>query len=232
MKVIGMIGGTSWESTKEYYRILNETVAQVKGGYHSAQILLYSVDFQEIRNLSDIHNWQGLARMLIEIGRKLETAGADLLLLCANTLHKVYDEVQEVLDIPLLHIADALAKEIEKTGLTTIGLLGTKTTMQDEFYRGRLKVKFNLNTVVPDKDDQQIVSDIIFNELTKGKILVESRQELIDISEKTHSQRSSGNCTGLYRVTSTNSIFRPESSCFRYPVDPCSGSSQFCLREN
>jgi aspartate racemase len=200
MKVIGLIGGTSWESTKEYYKILNETVSRVKGGYHSAQILLYSVDFQEIRDLSESDNWPGLARMLIEIGRKLEAAGADLLLLCANTLHKVYEEVQETLNIPVLHIANALAKEVEEMGLSTIGLLGTKTTMQEEFYRGRLKNKFNLNTLVPELADQQIISDIIFKELTKGKILVGSRQRLINISEKLIAKGAQGivlGCTEL-----------------------------------
>ncbi|MFC1887253.1 aspartate/glutamate racemase family protein [Candidatus Cloacimonadota bacterium] len=184
MKTIGLIGGTTWESTKEYYQIINEAVQLSAGGYHSAKILLYSVDFQEIRTLSEMDDWDSLAKMFVSIGRKLEAAGAEILLLCANTLHKVYDDVQRQLNIPVLHIADVLAKEVEKTGLKTLGLLGTRITMESDFYISRLKDRFGIETIVPDKAGREIVNTIIFDELAKGIIRHESRQKLIEISEE------------------------------------------------
>jgi len=177
-----MIGGTSWESTSEYYRIINEAVRLKKRGSHSAKILLYSVDFATIRSLSDNDDWDSIAEMLITIGKKLESAGADLLLLCANTLHKVYDPVQKELKIPVLHIADVLAKEIKKIGFTKVGLLGTRITMESEFYRKRLKERYKIITVVPDVSQRGVVSEIIFGELIRGKILDSSRETLKSIS--------------------------------------------------
>jgi amino-acid racemase len=208
MKTIGLIGGTTWESTKEYYRIINEAVQSEKGGYNSARILLYSVNFQEIRTLSSTGDWAAISKMFVSIGRKLETAGADLLLLCANTLHKVYEEVQEQLNIPVIHIADTLADEVLKTNISTLGLLGTRITMESKFYISRLKEKFNINIIIPEPADRKIINDIIFNELAKGIIKSSSRKKLIIISEALILKGAEGIVLGC---TELSLILKPES---------------------
>jgi len=200
MKIIGLIGGTTWESTKEYYRIINETVHMAKGGDHSAKLLLYSVDFHEIRELSKNNDWNSIADLLISKGKKLENSGAELLLICANTLHKVYDNVQKELRIPIIHIVDVLAKEIKKTGFSKIGLLGTKITMESSFYRSRLKDRFSIETITPEEDEREIISQIIFQELAKGTIMDSSRIKLLSIINKMTEKGAQGivlGCTEL-----------------------------------
>jgi aspartate racemase len=171
MKTIGLIGGVSWESTKEYYRIINETVRHRMGKSHSAEILLYSLDFQVIRD----SNWQQICKLLTNKAILLEKAGADCILICANTLHKVYNEVQDSVSIPILHIADPLGKAIKQEGFHKVGLLGTKTTMEEDFYQKRLKEKFYIDVLIPPKEEREMVHKIIFNELVTGKIKKYSR---------------------------------------------------------
>src|SRR5712692_5415469 len=167
MKTLGLIGGTTWHSTVDYYRTINELVNARLGGHHSAKLLLYSVDFEELQPPSDPSGWPRIAGALNEIARKLEGAGADCIVLCANTPHLVADAVQKDLRIPLVHIAEATAKAIASKGLPTIGLLGTRFTMEHPFFKERLS-RVGIETVVPDEADREFVHRSIFGELGKG----------------------------------------------------------------
>lgn len=172
--LIGMIGGMSWESSAEYYRLANELVRARLGGLHSARVLLASVDFAEIEQLQVTGRWDEAARLLADIAKGLEAAGAELLLLCTNTMHKVADQVQDAVSIPLLHLADAAAAAVIRAGLGTIGLLGTAFTMEQDFYRDRLAAH-GLRVLVPDPDDRADVHRIIYDELCQGVVREESR---------------------------------------------------------
>ena len=196
MKTIGLIGGVSWESTKEYYRIINETVRHRMGKFHSAKILLYSLDFQEIRN----SNWQQIGKLLTEKAILLEKAGADCVLICANTLHKVYIAVQNSVSIPVLHIADPLGKAIKQEGFHKVGLLGTKTTMEDDFYQKRLKEKFNIDVLVPPEEERELVHKIIFNDLVTGKIKKYSREIYYSIMYEMIEQGAEGIILGCTEI--------------------------------
>ncbi|HUV09212.1 MAG TPA: aspartate/glutamate racemase family protein [Spirochaetia bacterium] len=176
MKVIGLLGGMSWESSLEYYRIINRIVREKLGGLHSAECILDSVDFQGIEKLQHAGDWEELERIMIIHARRLEQAGADVLLVCSNTMHLLADRIQEKLGIPLLHIADATAVEIKADGIVRVGLLGTKFTMNEPFYRGRLEEKFGLEVLVPGEDEQESVHGIIYNELCLGRIEDSSRE--------------------------------------------------------
>ena len=175
MKVIGLLGGMSWESSLEYYRIINETVKQRLGGLHSAKCILYSVDFQHIETLQHEGNWDELTKIMIESALNLEKAGADMVLICTNTMHKMANEVKSAIKVPLLHIADAAAKKVREKNLKKVGLLGTKYTMEQDFYKGRIKEKYNIDVLIPDPDEREIVHDVIFNELCLGQVKKESR---------------------------------------------------------
>ena len=177
MKVIGLLGGMSWESSLEYYRILNEIVKERLGGLHSAKCILYSVDFEEIENLQHQGKWDELTKIMIESAQNLEKAGADMVLICTNTMHKMANEVQKELKIPLLHIADAAAQKVKEMNLKKVGLLGTKYTMEQDFYKGRIKKKYDIDVIIPDLDEREIVHDVIFNELCLGKIKEESKEQ-------------------------------------------------------
>jgi len=183
MKTIGLIGGMSWESSLEYYRIINEVIREKLGGYHSARILMYSFDFSEIAELPDKGCWDEVAALIIGAARKLEKAGADVLLICTNTMHKVADEVQENIGIPLLHIADAAAEQIKARGLKKTGLLGTRFTMEDDFYKERLAEKHGLETIVPGEQERRIVNNVIYNELCCGQIRESSKKEFCKITQ-------------------------------------------------
>lgn len=165
----------SWESSVEYYRIINERVKEKLGGFHSAKSLMYSVDFDEIEMLQRKGDWQGLARIMIDAAKRLEAGGADFIVICTNTMHKVADEVSRNTGIPLLHIADATAERIKKADFKKVGLLGTKFTMEEDFYKGRLAEKFGLKTIIPAEADRQFVHDVIYNELCLGQIKDESK---------------------------------------------------------
>jgi len=175
MKTIGLLGGMSWESTLCYYRAINEGVKNILGGLHSAEIVMYSVDFDPIEKRQQEGDWGGTARILSEAAKRIESAGADFLLICTNTMHKVAPQIQEAIKIPILHIADATAEVLLQNGIKTVGLLGTTFTMEQDFYKGRLGDKYGLEVLVPNKKDRQIVHKIIFQELCLGKIRADSK---------------------------------------------------------
>lgn len=181
MKTIGLIGGMSWESTVEYYREINEGIKQNLGGLHSAKISMYSVDFAPIETLQHSGDWQATGNILAEAAVSVEKGGADFFLICTNTMHKVAEQVESVVDIPLLHIADATAEELQRNSVSKVGLLGTGFTMEKDFYKGRLSSKYHIEVVIPEEDDRKIVHDIIYQELCLGKIKEESRQEYLRI---------------------------------------------------
>jgi len=181
MKTIGLIGGMSWESSSKYYRIINETVREKLGGLHSAKSLMYSVDFDEIESLMQRGEWEELARLMVAAAQKLENGGADFILICTNTIHKTAEDVQKNIGVPLLHIADATAEKIKESGFDKIGLLGTRVTMEDTFYKGRLIDKYGLEVIIPEEADREIVNRVIFEELCLGIIEDFSKEQYIRI---------------------------------------------------
>lgn len=181
MKTIGLIGGMSWESTVPYYQIINREVARRLGGWHSARIVLYSLDFQEIEALQSCEDWDEMARLLIDAGQRVEDAGADLLLICTNTMHRVADQVAEAVSIPLLHIADAVAVRLAAAGHRTAGLLGTNFTMTQPFYRERLSSAHGIDTLIPPAADRDIIHRVIYSELCLGRFEGSSRREFLRI---------------------------------------------------
>jgi aspartate racemase len=175
MRTIGLIGGMSWESTVPYYRVINETVRDRLGGLHSARIILYSVDFHDIEHLQRTNDWPEAGRRLAQAARSLELAGADCIVLCTNTMHRVAPAIEEAVAIPFLHIADPTAEEIRRIGLMRVGLLGTRFTMEQEFYRQRLQDLHGIAVLVPDDADREIIHRVIYDELCVGKVLDASR---------------------------------------------------------
>lgn len=188
MKKIGLIGGMSWESSLEYYRIINETVKQKLGGLHSAECIMYSVDFDEIEKLQHQGKWEDLTKIMIDCAQRLEKAGANVIIICTNTMHKMAGEVESSINIPLLHIADATAEKIKEKSFKKVGLLGTKFTMEEDFYKGRLIEKHDIEVIVPNSEEMQIVHDIIFDELCLGIIKETSKEQykkiILNLSEK------------------------------------------------
>ncbi|MEC2078232.1 aspartate/glutamate racemase family protein [Metabacillus fastidiosus] len=174
MKIIGLIGGMSWESSVEYYRIINEEVKNKLGGLHSAKCLLYSVDFAEIERCQSEGNWKKAGELLGEAALSLEKGGADFVIICTNTMHKVINGIKAKINIPILHIADATANEIKKQGISLVGLLGTKYTMEQDFYKSRLETN-GIKVIVPNETDREIVNKVIYEELCLGKICEASR---------------------------------------------------------
>ena len=181
MKTIGMIGGMSWESSIEYYRIINEAVKERLGDLHSAKCLMVSVDFAEIEVLQREGRWEEATRAMIAAARSVEAGGADFLIICTNTMHKMAGEVQRSIHIPLLHIADATAEAVKVRGLRRVGLLGTRFTMEEDFYRGRLVEKYALDVLIPDQADREIVHRVIYEELVLGRIEAASKAEYLRI---------------------------------------------------
>lgn len=178
MKIIGMIGGMSWESTVTYYRVINQTVKEQLGGLHSARCILHSVEFDEIERLQSEARWDRCAEILAAAAAGLERAGVDCVMICTNTMHKVADEVQAAVSVPLLHIAEMTADELERRGIDRVGLLGTRYTMEEDFYKQRLIAR-GVEVLVPDAEGIQKVNDIIFHELCLGVISPESKQSLL-----------------------------------------------------
>jgi aspartate racemase len=177
MKTIGLLGGMSWESTVPYYQIINRVVGERIGGLHSAKILLYSVDFHDVEQLQHAGHWEEAGALLSNAARALESASAEFLVLCTNTMHRVAPQIEASVSIPFLHIADATAERISSSGLTRVGLLGTRFTMEQDFYRGRLEERHGLEVVVPSEHDRESVHRIIFEELCRGQVLESSRSE-------------------------------------------------------
>lgn len=181
MKCIGLLGGMSWESTVSYYQVLNRGVRAKLGGLHSARVLLNSVDFAEIERLQHVGDWPATARLLAAEARKLQDGGADFLLIGTNTMHKVAPEIEVAIDIPLLHIADATARRLQADGIKRVGLLGTRFTMEQDFYKGRLQTNFGLEVLVPAEAERERVHRIIYDELCLGEIRDASRAEYLAI---------------------------------------------------
>lgn len=177
MKTIGLIGGMSWESSAQYYRIINQEVREQLGGVHSAQSLMFSLDFGEIERLQHDGEWSLLTGKMIEAAQRLERGGADFFLLCTNTMHRMADEVAANVSIPMLHIADPTAERIKAAGYSRVGLLGTAFTMEQDFYKGRLTAKYGLDVLVPEADDRAVVHQIIYQELVVGQVLASSREK-------------------------------------------------------
>jgi len=181
MKTIGLLGGMSWESTQSYYRLINEGVRDRLGGLHSAECVLYSVDFEPIEQLQAAGDWEAAGEVLARAARGVEAAGAEFLVLCTNTMHKVAPEIEDAIGIPLLHIADATASAVKSAGVTTVGLLGTRFTMTEDFYCGRLTERHGLDVLVPSEPERATVDKVIFEELCVGKILEDSRARYADV---------------------------------------------------
>ena len=200
MKTIGLIGGMSWESSLEYYRIINKTVKEKLGELHSCKCIMYSVDFAEIERLQHEGEWDQLTVQLIDIAGKLENAGAEILVICTNTMHKMADEIQQNIEIPVLHIVDATAEEIKKKKLRSVGLLGTRFTMEQDFYKGRLKEKHGIDVIVPDEREREIVHTIIYNELISGIIKDDSRKVFQNVIGNLKRQGAGGVILGCTEI--------------------------------
>ncbi|MBC3832615.1 aspartate/glutamate racemase family protein [Undibacterium amnicola] len=201
MKTLGLIGGMSWESTIPYYRQINETVKQSLGGLHSAKLILFSVDFHEIELLQRQADWDAAGKILAQAAMSLELAGADTVILCTNTMHKVAATIEAAVKIPLLHIADPTAVDIKSQGLQTIGLLGTRFTMEQAFYKDRLRQQHGLQVIVPSDEDREIIHRIIYDELCLGIIREDSRQEYLRIMLKLIEQGVEGIILGCTEIS-------------------------------
>ena len=181
MKTIGLLGGMSWESTAGYYQKINIEVNKRLGKLHSGKILMLSVDFDEIEKLQHKDDWETLAVLLSDAALNIQKAGADFLLICTNTMHKIAPEIESELSIPIIHIADATAEQLVKDGIKKVGLLGTKFTMEQDFYKGRLSEKYGIDVIVPSESEQNRVHEVIYTELCKGMIESKSRNEYLEI---------------------------------------------------
>jgi aspartate racemase len=209
MKTIGMIGGMSWESSIEYYRIVNQAVREKLGGLHSAKSIMVSVEFAEIEALQHQDRWNELAAIMIDAARSLERAGADFVIICTNTMHKLYDEVQNHINIPMLNIADATAEKIKAEGIGKIALLGTRFTMEEDFYKGRLADRFGLDVIIPAQDEMELVHRVIYDELCAGIIKPDSKQEYAAIIKRLTSAGARGIILGC---TEIGLLVKPEDS--------------------
>ncbi len=209
MKTIGMIGGMSWESSLEYYRILNQTVHARLGGLHSARCILTSVDFAEIEVLQREGRWEESGQRMVEAAVSLERAGADVVILCTNTMHKLVDDIQAAIHIPFLHIADATAERVKAAGIQRIGLLGTRFTMEEDFYRGRLERRHQLTVLTPPPAQRETVHRVIYDELCLGQIREESRAAYREIIADLAVAGAQGILLGC---TEIELLVRPEDS--------------------
>ncbi|MBT0309303.1 aspartate/glutamate racemase family protein [Morganella morganii] len=200
MKMIGLIGGMSWESSQHYYRIINEQTMERQGRPHSAKSLMWSMDFGEIEALQHAGKWDELAAKMTEAAGKLELAGADFIVICTNTMHRMAEQIEQTISVPLLHIADATAINIQQAGIKKIGLLGTAFTMEQDFYKGRLTEKFGLDVIIPDTADRKIVHDIIYQELVSGIINEASREQYKTIIRKMINEGAEGIILGCTEI--------------------------------
>ncbi len=200
MKTVGLLGGMSWESTLGYYREINEGVKRALGGLHSAKIALLSVDFEPIEKLQQEGDWEGAAAILAAAAQNVQSAGADFLLICSNTMHKVAPQIEEAIEIPLLHIADATAQAIAQEGISAVGLLGTAFTMEQDFYRGRLTEKHGLDVRTPDEKDRGYVHQTIYRELCLGKVRATARSEFLRIIDTFAEQGAEGAILGCTEI--------------------------------
>ncbi|MDF1520679.1 MAG: aspartate/glutamate racemase family protein [Brevefilum sp.] len=212
MKTIGLLGGMSWESSIEYYRIINEEVKARLGGLHSAQSLMYSVDFAEIEKRQHTGDWDALTQVMIDAAKRLERGGADFLVICTNTMHRMAPEVGAAINIPLLHIADATADAIKAQRLNTVGLLGTRFTMEGDFYRGKLEKDHGLKVIIPDEEEREAVHRIIYDELVQGIIREDSRKAYLDVIGDLQSRGAQGvilGCTEIPLLVKQENVSMP-----------------------
>jgi aspartate racemase len=213
VKTIGLIGGMSWESSLLYYQIINQTVRDRLGGLHSAQCLMWSFDFDEIEALQAAGDWEQATDRMIDAARSLQRGGADALVICTNTMHRMASNVQAAVDLPLLHIADATAEHVRTAGIENIALLGTAYTMTQDFYRGRLVDRYRLNVLIPDDTGIQTVHEIIYNELVLGVVTDESRQRYLQVIDNLAARGAQGVILGCTEITL---LIKPEHT--RLPV--------------
>lgn len=208
MKIIGLIGGMSWESSVEYYRIINEEVKNKLGGLHSAKCILYSVDFEEIERYQAEGDWEKAGKLLGDVAQSLEKAGAELIVICTNTMHKVIAYIEEKISLPILHIADATASHIQNAELRTVGLLGTKYTMEEDFYRLRIE-SHGIKVLIPNQEDRDMVNKVIYEELCVGKIQKSSRDYYKKVMKNLIDQGAEGIILGC---TEIGLLVKPEDS--------------------
>ncbi|KOA21313.1 aspartate racemase [Clostridium homopropionicum DSM 5847] len=200
MKTIGLIGGMSWESSVEYYRIINETVKEKLGGLHSSKCLMYSVDFHEIEVLQHQDKWEELTVMMIDAGEKLKSGGADFIVICTNTMHKMAEDIEKAVGLKVLHIAEATGEEIIKSNIKKVGLIGTKFTMEGDFYKKVLKDKYNIDVIIPRAEDREIIHNVIYDELCKGEINSESKEKYKKIISKLAENGAEGIVLGCTEI--------------------------------
>jgi len=209
MKTIGLIGGMSWESSIEYYRIINQEAKKRLGGLHSAECIMFSFDFAEIEGLQMVGDWETATQRMIQAAQQVERGGGECIVICTNTMHKMADAVQNAIDIPLIHIADATAEVIQSKKIETIGLLGTRFTMEEDFYKGRMIDNFGLNVLIPDSDGRDAVHRIIYDELVVGDIKEESRERYQAVIEALQADGAEGVILGC---TEIGLLIKPEHS--------------------
>lgn len=199
MKVIGLIGGMSWESSSEYYRLINQETRKQLGGLNSAKVLMYSVNHHEINELEHKDRWAELIDIMVESARRLEKGGADFILICCNAMHKIAEQIQSSIEVPLIHIADAAAEAVKRARLSNVGLLGAKAVMEEEFFKNNL-VSADLKVLIPAENDREFINDVIFNQLAYGKIVEESRERTLELIKRLKTAGSQGvilGCTEL-----------------------------------
>lgn len=201
MKTLGLIGGMSWESTAHYYSRINQLVAERLGGLHSARLLLYSLDFDELQRLQHADDWVGAARLLVDAAKRLERAGAEGLVVCANTMHLVAPEIKAAVKLPLIHVADATAKAIKDRNIRTVALLGTRFTMEKDFYRTRLEQRHGLRVMIPNETERAAIHRIIFEELCKGETRPDSRQTFFNVISRLAAAGAEGAILGCTEFT-------------------------------
>ncbi len=212
MKIIGLIGGMSWESSAEYYRLINEGMKARLGGQHSAKTLMYSVNFHDIEHYQQHGQWDAAGRELVEAAQRLERGGADLILLCTNTMHKVAPAIEREVALPFVHIADATAQRICAAGIHKVGLLGTKFTMEQDFYKGKLTDQYGLEVIVPELAERDLVHRIIYDELCLGKVLDSSRAAYLEIM---HSLAARGAQAIILGCTEITLLIKPEHTALQ-----------------
>jgi len=200
MKTIGLIGGMSWESSSEYYRIINQTTKAKLGGFHSAKSIMVSVDFAEIEILQQQGKWAEAAQIIVRAAKNLENGEADFIVLCTNTMHKAADDIQANVKIPFLHIADATGRRVKDAGIHNVGLLGTRFTMEEEFYKGRLAQKYGLTVLIPDAQERELVHRVIYDELVVGEIRQHSKEQYIQVIERMVRQGAEGVILGCTEI--------------------------------
>ncbi len=211
MKTIGLLGGMSWESSVEYERIINTEVRRRLGGVHSADLIVRSYDFAVIEAMQEAGDWDGAGELLASDARRLQEAGADLIVLCTNTMHLLAPAIEAAIDVPFLHLADATAEAVQEAGIATVALLGTRFTMEMDFYRGRLE-SHGLRVLTPGEADRKVVNDVIYDELVQGRVLAESRQRYIEIIDRLIEAGADGviaGCTEIELLVTSDDVTIP-----------------------